>query len=160
MPYLLRHAHAGNKRAWAGPDSARPLSNAGRQEAHGLLTQLRDYPISRILSSPTLRCLQTVEALAQRRGLRVESADVLGWTPTRPAWSPCCWDPAAAEAVLCSHVELIGAALIRLVGERFEGDTLSWPKGSTWVLNVTEGRVEDARYLPPLRLQDTEAGYY
>ena len=52
MPYLLRHAHAGNKRAWAGPDSARPLSNAGRQEAHGLLTQLRDYPISRILSSP------------------------------------------------------------------------------------------------------------
>jgi phosphohistidine phosphatase SixA len=78
MPYLLRHAHAGKKRAWAGPDSARPLSNAGRQEAHGLLTQLRDYPISRILSSPTLRCLQTVEALAQRRGLRVESADVLG----------------------------------------------------------------------------------
>jgi hypothetical protein len=37
---------------------------------------------------------------------------------------------------------------------------LSWPKGSTWVLKVTEGRIEDARYLPPLRLEDTEAGYY
>jgi hypothetical protein len=73
---------------------------------------------------------------------------------------PLLLDPAAAEAVLCSHGELIGAALIRLVGERFEGDSLSWPKGSTWVLKVTEGRVEDARYLPPLRLQDTEAGYY
>ena len=44
MPYLLRHAHAGDKRAWAGPDSARPLSSAGRREAHGLLTQLCDYP--------------------------------------------------------------------------------------------------------------------
>jgi broad specificity phosphatase PhoE len=114
------------------------LSDAGRQEAHGLLTQLRDYPISQVLSSPTLRCLQTVEPLAQRRGLRVESA----------------------EAVLCSHGELIGAALIRLVGERLEGDTLRWPKGSTWVLKVTEGRIGDARYLPPLRLQDTDAGYY
>jgi 8-oxo-dGTP diphosphatase len=160
MPYLLRHAHAGSKRAWAGPDSARPLSGAGRQEAHGLLTQLRDYPISRILSSPTVRCLQTVEPLAQRRRLGVESAAVLGVDADPAGLVALLLDPAAAEAVLCSHGELIGAALVRLVGERFEGDSLSWPKGSTWVLEVTGGRVEDARYLPPLRLQDTDAGYY
>ena len=159
MPYLVRHAHAGNKRAWAGPDSARPLSRAGRQEAHGLLTQLRDYPISRILSSPTARCLQTVEPLAQRRGLRVESADVLGVDANPNDLVAQLLDPVAAEAVLCSHGEMIGAALIRLVGERFEDDSLSWPKGSTWVLKVTDGRIEDARYLPPLRLQDTDAGY-
>jgi len=126
MPYLLRHAHAGNKRAWAGPDSTRPLSNAGRQ----------------------------------RRGLRVESADVLGVDADPTDLVALLLDPATAEAVLCSHGELIGAALIRLVGERFEGDSLSWPKGSTWVLKVTEGRIEDARYLPPLRLEDAEAGYY
>jgi 8-oxo-dGTP diphosphatase len=160
MPYLLRHAHAGNKQGWAGPDSARPLSNAGRREAYGLLTQLRDYPISRILSSPTVRCLETVEPLAQRRGLRVESADVLGVDADLTDLVAVLLDPAAAEAVLCSHGELIGAALVRLVGERVAGDTLSWPKGSTWVLKVTEGRVEDARYLPPLRLEDTEAGYH
>ena len=159
MPYLLRHAHAGNKHAWPGPDSARPLSNAGRQEAHGLLTQLRDHPISRILSSPTVRCLQTVEPLAQRRGLRVESAEVLGMDADPADLIALLLVPAATEAVLCSHGELIGAALIRLVGERFEGDSLSWPKGSTWVLEVTEGRIEDVRYMPPLRLRDTEAGY-
>jgi hypothetical protein len=62
--------------------------------------------------------------------------------------------------VLCPHGELIGAALTRLVGKRCEGDSLSWPKGSTWVLKVTEGRIEDARYLSPLRLQGSEAGYY
>jgi phosphohistidine phosphatase SixA len=160
MPYLLRHAHAGSKRAWAGPDSARPLSGAGRQEAHGLLTQLRDYPISRILSSPTVRCLQTVEPLAQRRRLGVESAAVLGVDADPAGLVALLLDPAAAEAVVCSHGELIGAALVRLVGERFEGDSLSWPKGSTWVLEVAGGRVEDARYLPPLRLHDTDAGYY
>jgi len=48
---------------------------------------------------------------------------------------------------------------MRLVGERFEGDSLSWPKGSTWVLEVAEGRIEDVRYMPPLRLRDTEVGY-
>jgi hypothetical protein len=37
---------------------------------------------------------------------------------------------------------------------------LSWPKGSTWVLKATDGRIEDAHYLPPLRPEDTEAGYY
>jgi phosphohistidine phosphatase SixA len=158
MPYLLRHAHAGDKRAWAGPDSARPLSGAGRREAHGLLTQLRDYPISRILSSPTVRCLQTVEPLARRRGLRVESTDVLGVDADPTDLSALLLDPVAAEAVLCSHGELIGVALNRLVGEKLEGASLSWPKGSTWVLEVTEGRVEEARYLPPLRLQDNEAG--
>jgi phosphohistidine phosphatase SixA len=160
MPYLLRHAHAGNKRAWAGPDSARPLSNVGRQEAHGLRTQLRDYRISQVLSSPTLRCLQTVEPLAQRRGLRVESADVLGVDADPTDLVALLLDPAAAEAVLCSHGELIGAAAYPSGWREVEGDTLSWPKGSTWVLKVTEGRIEDARYLPPLRLEDTEAGYH
>ena len=155
MPYLLRHAHAGDKRAWAGPDSARPLSSAGRREAHGLLTQLRDYPISRVLSSPTVRCLQTVEPLARRRDLRVESTDVLGVDADPTDLVALLLDPAVAEAVVCSHGELIGAALVRLVGDRSEGDSLNWPKGSTWVLEVTEGRLEDTRYLPPLRLQDT-----
>jgi hypothetical protein len=84
----------------------------------------------------------------------------LGWTPDPTDLVALLLDPAAAEAVLCSHGELIGEALIRLVGERSEGDALSWPKGSTWVLKVTEGRIEDARYLPPLRLEDTDAGYY
>ena len=160
MPYLVRHAHAGNKHGWPGPDGARPLSDAGRREAYGLLTQLRDYPISRILTSPALRCLQTVEPLAERRGLRVESAGVLGVDAESTDLVALLLDPAAADAVLCSHGELIGAALNRLVGERFEGDSLSWPKGSTWVLEVADGRVEDARYLPPLRLEDTDAGYY
>ena len=160
MPYLVRNAHAGNKHTWPGPDRVRPLSGVGRQEAHGLLTQLGDSRISVILSGPALRCLQTVEPLARRRGLRVESTDVLGVDADPTDLVALLLDPVTTEAVLCSHGELIGAALNRLVGETFEGASLSWPKGSTWVLEVADGRVEDARYLPPLRLRDTEAGYY
>jgi broad specificity phosphatase PhoE len=44
MLYLVRHVHAGDKRTWGGPDILRPLSDPGRREAHGLLTQLRPLP--------------------------------------------------------------------------------------------------------------------
>jgi broad specificity phosphatase PhoE len=160
MPYLVRHAHAGTKRAWAGPDTLRPLSDPGRREAHGLLTQLRDYPITRVLSSPTVRCLQSVEPLAQRRGLPVEPADILGLDGDPDALVALLLDPAVGEAVLCSHGELIGTVLRRLIGHAVDDDRLVWPKGSVWVLEVEGDHVQPSRYLPPLRLRDTEAGYY
>ena len=69
-------------------------------------------------------------------------------------------DPAAAQAVVCSHGELIGTVLERLVGRGLDvGGQLIWPKGCAWVLEVDGGRVKHSRYLP-LRLQDTQAGYY
>lgn len=40
------------------------------------------------------------------------------------------------------------------------GGQLAWLKGSAWVLEVGGGQVQHSRYLPPLRLQDTQAGYY
>ena len=78
MVYLVRHAHAGNKKQWQGPDSARPLSAQGRKEALGLIEQLRDRPVRRLLSSPAERCLQTVEPLAGRLGRVVEPSRALG----------------------------------------------------------------------------------
>ena len=161
MPYLVRHGHAGDKRAWEGPDSLRPLSGPGRREAHGLLTQLRGYPITRIVSSPAVRCLQTVEPLAQRRGLPVEPVDTLRVDADPAALAALLLDPAAGDAVLCSHGELIGAVLTRLVGrELADAGQLTWPKGSTWVLEADAGQVRQTHYLPPLRLHDAKAGYY
>ena len=117
MPYLVRHAHAGDKRAWQGPDRLRPLPDAGRREAHGLLVQLCPYPIARILTSPAVRSVQTVQPLAQRRGLPVERAEILGVDADPAALLALLVDPAAAEAVPCSHGELIGTVLERLVGQ-------------------------------------------
>jgi hypothetical protein len=61
--------------------------------------------------------------------------------------------------LVCSHGgELIGTVLRHLVAEELGSD--SWPKDSTWVLEVAGGQLQDSRYLPPLRLQNTNAGYY
>jgi hypothetical protein len=70
MVCLVRHAHAGDKHQWTGDDRDRPLSVPGHHEAYGLLARLRDYPIGRILTSPAVRCVQTVEPLGQRRAGR------------------------------------------------------------------------------------------
>ena len=78
MLLLVRHAHAGDKYRWEGPDSVRPLSAAGQAEAAGLLVRLEDYPLERILSSPTVRCQQTVQPLARDRYLGVECHPALG----------------------------------------------------------------------------------
>ena len=160
MVYLIRHAHAGNKQHWPGPDNDRPLSAAGHQEAHGLLARLRDDPVSRILTSPAVRCQQTVEPLRQRRGVPIELVDALSVDAPPGRLLELVTDPGLQEAVLCGHGEQIG----QLVGQLADGVLLGaapprWAKGSTWVLDSNDGRVVGARYLAPLRLKDL-AGHH
>jgi phosphohistidine phosphatase SixA len=79
MPLLvIRHARAGHRYDWSGDDRERPLDERGRRQADALVQELEDYPLSRILSSPYDRCVQTVEPLAAERGLAIEQRDEFG----------------------------------------------------------------------------------
>ena len=62
---LLRHASAGSRREWEGDDCGRPLDRKGRRQATALAVALAARGIDRIRSSPYLRCLQTVEPIAE-----------------------------------------------------------------------------------------------
>src|SRR6266545_4887395 len=73
MRYLVRHGHAGDKHLWAGADDDRPLSSTGQREARGLVALLAGYSVDKIVSSPALRCAQTVQPLAEQRGLVVRT---------------------------------------------------------------------------------------
>jgi broad specificity phosphatase PhoE len=92
MLLVVRHADAGDKRTWTGPDSLRPLSPSGLLQAEGLVVRLEDYPVERILCSPTLRCYQTVEPLARDRLLRIESVPELGVKATPAQLLELFWD--------------------------------------------------------------------
>jgi broad specificity phosphatase PhoE len=155
MVLLVRHAHAGDKRHWQGPDTLRPLSAAGQAEAAGLLVRLEDYPVGWILSSPTVRCQQTVQPLAVDRHLRIESRPALGVAADLAVVLGLLKDLQAQDAVVCTHGEVIGQVLVRLVADGLAVDQpLAWPKGSTWLLDGPDGRFTVGRYLPPLRLGD------
>lgn len=149
MIYLLRHAHAGNKRTWSGPDDRRPLSATGRREAAGLVPRYHDRPIATILSSPALRCQQTVQPLAEDRRLTVEldgRLDVDAEIDDTAMLIRAGLD----DVVLCTHGELIGQlfGLLRARGAPISQNA-QWPKGSTWLLRLTGDRIAEATYLPP-----------
>ena len=62
--YVLRHARAGRRSAWKGADEERPLSRVGRRQAVGIVDLLRGLDIAEIVTSPYLRCRESVEPLA------------------------------------------------------------------------------------------------
>jgi 8-oxo-dGTP diphosphatase len=149
--YLVRHAHAGKKAQWQGPDQARPLSAQGRREALGLLEQLRDLPVRRLLSSPAERCLQTVEPLADKLGQPIELREALGVDGTAAEVLELLASSALDQAVLCTHGELIREVFgeLRAAGIELSGPP-QWPKGSTWVLR-RDGRGRwKGTYLEPV----------
>jgi 8-oxo-dGTP diphosphatase len=74
---LVRHASAGARAAWEGDDRLRPLDAKGREQAARLPDVVAGVVIRRIVSSPYLRCVQTVEPLAAALGLEVEAAPEL-----------------------------------------------------------------------------------
>ena len=155
MLLLVRHARAVDKHHWRGPDDLRPLSTAGQVEAAGLVVRLEDYPIERILSSPTVRCQQTVAPLAQDRYLRIEPIPALGVAADLAVVLALLGDPRVQDAVVCTHGEMIGQVLVRLVADGLAVDQpLAWSKGSTWLLDGVGGRFRFGRYLPPLPLAD------
>ena len=154
MIYLVRHAHAGKKANWSGPDLARPLSAQGRKEALGLIDRLAGRPLGRVVSSPAERCLQTVQPLAGRLGRPVEPDDDLGVDGTAAGVLELLVRPALDRAVLCTHGELIGEVFEELQRAGLElSSPLRWPKGSTWILERDGGQTWKGTYLAPLVLE-------
>ena len=74
---LLRHASAGDSSNWEGDDRLRPLDVRGRRQADELAALLPRFEVRRIVSSPYVRCVETVEPLAAALGLKVETDDRL-----------------------------------------------------------------------------------
>ncbi len=71
MPVLLvRHAVALSRRSWAGKDADRPLDDRGHNQARSLVPLLEATAVVRVLASPAIRCVATVEPLAEHRGLQ------------------------------------------------------------------------------------------
>jgi phosphohistidine phosphatase SixA len=74
---LLRHASAGDRDHWDGPDELRPLDERGRRQAAELVELLLPFGLRRVLSSPYVRCVDTVVPLAAALGVPVEEDDRL-----------------------------------------------------------------------------------
>ena len=134
---VVRHARAGKRREWVGDDRLRPLDQKGLRQAAGLPQLLERFRVKRIVSSPYRRCVQTVDPLAQRRGVQVEHRDELE-EGALSAETFALLGELGDGGVVCTH----GDVLDGLFGR--DGQ-----KGSTRVVELRDGRLDVVEYLPP-----------
>ncbi|SFN16789.1 Predicted NTP pyrophosphohydrolase [Nocardia asteroides] len=68
---LVRHAKAGKRSRFDGPDALRPLEPAGARQAKELTPNLLAFGASEIHSADPLRCIQTVTPLAEQLNVEI-----------------------------------------------------------------------------------------
>ena len=149
--YLVRHAKAGERRTWNGDDWLRPLSGRGHMQAFALLDVLRKAKFDRIVSSPYVRCMETVTPLAAERGVAVEPVEALAEGASLDEAMQVVRKHANNGAVLCTHGDVMPMLLEHFARNGLDlGPNPQCPKGCTWILDTdATGEVRKAQYLAP-----------
>lgn len=146
--HLVRHADAGRRGSWDGPDEERPLTRRGRARADELVAELASPTLRRILSSPLVRCVESVQPLADALGLPVERHAALAeGTDLSRTWALLESLAGEGDVVACSHGDVIPAVLERLRrrGVPVVGDQ-GVAKGSVWTVEAdAAGSITTAR---------------
>jgi 8-oxo-dGTP diphosphatase len=149
--FLVRHARAGDRERWARPDHLRPLTDAGRRQAEQLVELFASRRIRQLLSSPYVRCVQTLEPLAAAQRLPIETSDDLAegmpWEFVEKRVLECAVDGPSA---ICVHGDVMQLLVEDLLdrGVPLRGNVVEFRKGSTWILSVRDGTIVSARHLP------------
>jgi 8-oxo-dGTP diphosphatase len=148
--YVIRHADAGPRGQLGGRDDERPLSERGWRQAAGLRDRLADAGIERLVTSPYVRCRETLEPLATQLGLEIEADDRLAEGMGFSGALALAGELATTTAAICSHGDVIPDLLDALLrrGIRLK-DELRWQKGSAWVLVRSGEGFSKGHYLPP-----------
>jgi 8-oxo-dGTP diphosphatase len=149
--YLVRHAKAGDRHVWEGNDEDRPLSGRGRIQSRGLVPLLADATFDRLLSSPYVRCMETLIPLAAQRGLAIEPVEALAEGGGLDDAVALVRKHVEHGAVLCTHGDIIPMLLSYYADRGVDiGKSPQWPKGSTWILETdATNEVVVASYVPP-----------
>lgn len=137
---LVRHARAGKRDEWTGDDRLRPLDDRGRRQAAGLVGALTVLGVDRLVSSPYVRCIQTLEAAAAALDLPIENRDELAEGASAETVHLLLEDLAGTTPALCTHGDVVEALL---------GEHLSLKKGASRVLELEGGELRLGEGIPP-----------
>jgi 8-oxo-dGTP diphosphatase len=151
---LVRHAKAGKREDWRGPDDERPLSPAGQRQADALRRLLPLFGVNRVHAAPLVRCVATVAGPAEDLGRTVVAEPLL----SEQAYAR---DPEATKhrlaeivaeggvAAVCSQGGVIPHVITALAKETgLELPEVPAKKGSVWVLTFVQEGLVAAGYLP------------
>ena len=131
--YVVRHADAG-VRTDSPDDHLRPLSSTGNAHARILADRPQFAALGDVVSSPYVRCVQTVEPLTARHRRPVSISNTLAkGAPIEAMLRLLRRLPDGSVA--CTHGEMLQelVAFIEDFDER--DDPISFEKGGVWVLS-------------------------
>ncbi len=133
---LVRHAHAGARETWPGPDEVRPLDQRGQDQVSALTPLLGLFKPSRVYSAPVTRCVDTVTPV----GLVVRTDSI--FAEARAAAPQAVADrirelvDESGRVVVCSQGGVIPETLAALRPPNVSaGTSFVTPKGQAWVLS-------------------------
>jgi 8-oxo-dGTP diphosphatase len=133
---VVRHGVAVARGKWSRPDAERPLDDTGRRQAARMVPVLAAYAPTRLLSSPSVRCVDTLRPfvdvtgaeLLAKKGLSEEGFEA---APHKVHKHLRRLLEAAEPAAICSHGPLFGP-LVSALGQRAD-ETVS--RGDRQLLN-------------------------
>jgi len=133
--FLVRHAKAGSRSDWIDDDIIRPLSKKGWAQARALAQLLLAHSPNALLTSPYVRCRQTLEPLAELTSLPItEHVALIEGASFADTLS--LLHEVEDGAVLCSHGDVIPATIDALIRRGLElKDEPDLRKAATFVLH-------------------------
>ena len=148
MPlFIVRHAKAGSRSRWTEEDTSRPLTRDGISQSETIALRLAPLNPSVLISSPYLRCTQTLEPLSQHCGLDIDIDHRLSeGSPLEIGFAVL--EDAPDNAVLCSHGDVIEDMVNALLRRGTDVDsTMRSPrKGSIITVNHVNKLFTSATY--------------
>lgn len=151
--FLIRHAEAGRRQEWAAPDDQRPLTEEGEHQAWGIMRLLGGEGTGPVLTSPYVRCVQSVAPLAVALEAQIDKTDVLA-EGASPEAALAALVERAGPVYGCTHGDVVEGILglldadgVPLEGKPPAGEETR--KGATWVLECEAGHIVSGRLLPP-----------
>lgn len=154
---LVRHARAGSRAEWDGPDRARPLDARGLRQAEAITDTLPAFGPTAVYSARPQRCRETVSGLAEELGVPVRSADALSdddfeERPDRTIRAVRALICTPSAVVACSQGTTIEQSLGTVVPAAF--GPFESKKGSVWAIGMRDGQITVADYYPSLLPED------
>jgi broad specificity phosphatase PhoE len=144
--HVVRHAHAGDPNAWMLDDDLRPLSERGIGQAESLAERLGLPRPQALYSSPSLRCVATIVPLARRARLPLSTLAELYEGGTATAMLARLGSDGLSPLVVCTHGDVVLDLLGLLAAAGLIAPTPRAEKGSTWTVELVDGRLSSARY--------------
>ena len=148
--YVVRHAKAGERRLWTDDDIDRPLSKKGWKQSELVGKRIAKRNPTALLSSPYVRCIQTLEPLGKMIDRDVEIDERLREDePFEPVLDLLRELPSGA--VLSTHGDIIPATMQALERRGMKLSTpADWRKAAVWVLKRNkQGEIVQATVWPP-----------